>query len=84
MAKSDRKPTDIYDIDFNAKYLIPMSRIDRPEREEEIVECEIREGYKWFEMGCYREGYRPKRFYKVYFEHLIKHGYAVKVENVVD
>lgn len=68
-----------YDLDFSSKYLVPMSRVDRPENEEEIVECEIRQGFKEPEMGCFRDGYRTKRFYKIYFSHLISTGYAKKV-----
>ena len=73
---------DNFDLDFNSEYLVPMSRLDNPESEEELVECAIRQGHKPFEMGCFREGYRTKRFYKQYFDHLVKKGYARKVVEV--
>lgn len=71
--------TNNFGLNFNAKYLVPMSKIDRPLTEEELVECEIREGGKPFEMGCFRDGYRTKRLYKSYFAYLVEQGYAKKI-----
>lgn len=70
-------------IDFNAKYLVPMSRLDKPENEEELVECTIKHTSKPFEMICTCEGYRSKGFYIEYFEYLLKKGYAKKIDRYV-
>lgn len=74
---------DNFDLDFNSEYLVPMSRLDKPESEEELVACTIKQGTKPFEMGCFCAGYRTKRFYKQYFDHLVKTGYAKKIDRYV-
>lgn len=66
-------------LDFNSKYLVPMSKITDPERTETLVECSIKRGHKSFELICTSEGYRTKGFYTDYFAHLVQKGYAQKV-----
>lgn len=80
MAKKKNIVYNNYDIDFNSKYLVPMSRVGADEHDEELVECEVRQGFKEPEMGCFKDGYNTKRFYKAYFSHLLYIGYAKKVD----
>lgn len=70
-------------LDFNCKYLVPMSKVTDPENAESLVECSIKQGHKPFEMICVCEGYRSKGFYTDYFEYLVKTGYAKKIDRYV-
>lgn len=62
-------------LDFNCKYLVPMSKVTDLENVESLVECSIKQGHKPFELICTCAGYRSKGFYVEYFEYLIKTGY---------
>lgn len=70
-------------LDFNCKYLVPMSKVTDPENVESLVECTIRQGHKPFTMICTSTGYRSKGFYIKYFEHLLQQGYAKKIDRYV-
>jgi hypothetical protein len=70
-------------LDFNCKYLVPMSKVTDPEDVESLVECSIKQGHKPFELVCVRGGYRSKGFYTDYFEYLVKTGYAKKIDRYV-
>lgn len=70
-------------LDFNCKYLVPMSKVTDPENVESPVECTIKQGHRPFELICTSEGYRSKGFYINYFVYLLQTGYAKKISRYV-
>ena len=70
-------------LDFNCKYIVPMSKVTDPETVETLVECIVKQGHNPFTIICTSEGYRSKGFYTDYFEYLLKQGYAKKINRFV-
>lgn len=58
------------------KYMLPMSKLDNNEHDEELVKPDIIVGNKGQCIKCTKEGYRSKYFHTEYFDYLISTGYV--------
>ena len=61
--------------DLNRHYMVPLSRLDEPENNEELVRVTVRNGFNDNIIVIEKEGYRTKRMYKNYFSWLIYTNY---------
>lgn len=69
-----------YAFDIDKKYMFPMSKVDESEYIETPVICDVQTGSKPEIIVISAAGYRTKRMYKKYFEHLLYNGYAKVVD----
>lgn len=59
----------------DGKYMLPMSKLDNNEQDEELVKPDITVGNKRQCIKCTKDGYRSKYFHSEYFDYLISTGY---------
>lgn len=63
-----------YNPDY--KYMLPMSKLNHNENDEELVKPDITIGNKGQCIKCTKQGYRSKYFHTEYFDYLISTGYV--------
>lgn len=64
------------EADIHRNYMMPMSRLENPETQEELVRVNVRDGCNENIIVIEKPGYRTKRMYKNYFSWLIYDNYV--------
>ena len=61
--------------DLSRNYMVPMSKLDEPESNQQLVRVNVRNGFNDKIIVIEKEGYRTKQMYKDYFSWLIYTNY---------